>query len=141
MKDLEEDWSPQWTYIHKRKPFYIHKRKPFNGHFPCKKEAKTLRKIMSQTGLSEEKVRSVKKYRVELADSARNFKKSECTKAKKHFKKRVTGISGLPFEHSKSLEIAKDLFDNYLRMYSHIKYCIFCSLDFKSQWRKTNEKG
>jgi hypothetical protein len=53
---------------------YQHQRKPFNGHYPAKKEAKVLRRIMSQTGLTEAEVRSRKKYRKMLSDTQVNEK-------------------------------------------------------------------
>jgi len=32
---------------------YVHQRNPFEGHYPNKNEAKALRRIMAQTGLSD----------------------------------------------------------------------------------------
>lgn len=53
---------------------YQHQRKPFNGHYPAKKEAKLLRRIMAQTGLTEAEVRSRKKYRKMLSETQINEK-------------------------------------------------------------------
>lgn len=50
---------------------YVHTRKPFEGHYPNKNEAKLLRRIMSESGLSEKEVRAIKKYRILLAKAGR----------------------------------------------------------------------
>lgn len=39
-------------------------------HYPNKNEGKALRRIMATTGLNEEQVRAIKKYRQELAQAA-----------------------------------------------------------------------
>ena len=50
---------------------YVKQRAPFEGHYANKKEAKTLRRIMSQTGLTESEVRAIKKYRIMLSEAQR----------------------------------------------------------------------
>ena len=70
------------------------------GHIPNKSEAKLLRKLQAKTGLTEEEVRSRKKYRKMLSQAA---KKSETKhsngKSKGGFEKSITRTTGLPIEH------------------------------------------
>jgi len=73
---------------------------PPGVHVPNKKEAKVLRKIMSETGLSEEEVRSHKKYRVQLSDAQKE--KGDKTKYQREcirILKTVTRELKLPKEH------------------------------------------
>jgi hypothetical protein len=68
-----DDWDDGY-YVCEVINDYQHKRKPFEGHYPCKKESKVLRRIMAQTGLTEAEVRSRKKYRIELSKAQTNDK-------------------------------------------------------------------
>ena len=42
---------------------------PGNTHIMMKAEAKVMRRLQAETGLSEEEIRKVKKYRVELSEA------------------------------------------------------------------------
>lgn len=50
--------------------YYIKKSLPPDVHLPNSGEAKKLRQIMAETGLTEEQIRKVKKYRQQLAKAA-----------------------------------------------------------------------
>jgi len=73
---------------------------PPGVHVPNKNEAKVLRKIMSETGLSEEEVRSHKKYRIELSEAQK--KKGDKTSYQREcirILKSITRELKLPKEH------------------------------------------
>lgn len=79
-------------------------------HYPGKPEAKVLRRIMSQTGLTEKEVRDIKKYRQELAyarNKDHNHKYNYWNYKKRIFKrmlKRITKELKLAKEHPKTIE-------------------------------------
>lgn len=72
-KHISECWVDEgndegyWVFPHP--DHYVHTRQAFEGHYPAKHEAKLLRRIMSQTGLTEAEVRDRKKYRKMLSDT------------------------------------------------------------------------
>lgn len=73
---------------------------PPGVHVPNKNEAKILRKIMSETGLSEEEVRSHKKYRIELSKAQK--KKGDKSREERRLLsilKSITRELKLPKEH------------------------------------------
>ena len=49
--------------------YYRHKRRGQTGHISNKNEGKVLRRLMSETGMCEEEVRSIKKYRIILSEA------------------------------------------------------------------------
>ena len=77
-------------------------------HVPNKNEAKTLRKLMSKTGLTEEEIRLEKKYRVMLADARiKGTLKNTDTKQHKRLKrllKVTTRKLKLPKEHPDTIK-------------------------------------
>ena len=54
-------------------------------HYPNKNESAMLRRIMSETGLSEEEVRDVKKYRVMLSEAAKSSPKDKHVSSQERF--------------------------------------------------------
>ena len=78
----------------------IKKSLPKDVHLPNKNEAKVLRRIMSETGMSEKEVREHKKYRIELskAQKVKHNPKSHL-KGFQHILKSVTRELKLPKEH------------------------------------------
>ena len=71
-------------------------------HIPNKDEGKLLRKIMSQTGMSEIEVRNIKKYRKLLSNQARigeSAKTNHWYKSEKRLWKKVTRKTGLVKTH------------------------------------------
>ena len=69
-------------------------------HIPNKNESKVLRKIMSETGLSEEEIRSHKKYRIQLSEAQKQ--KGDKTSYQREcirILKSVTRELKLPKEH------------------------------------------
>ena len=85
---------------------YIYK-KP-GVHVPNKNEARTLRKLMSKTGLTEEEIRLEKKYRIMLADARiKGTLKNTDTKQHKRLKrllKETTRKLKLPKEHPDTIK-------------------------------------
>lgn len=78
----------------------IKKSLPKDVHMPNKNESKVLRRIMSETGLSEKEVREHKKYRKELstAQKVKDNPKSHL-KGYLYILKQVTRELKLPKEH------------------------------------------
>lgn len=77
---------------------------PAGVHVPNKNEAKLLRKLMSQHGLTEEEVRSHKVYRVMLSaaqkgDPAQAYGKEKLRKKAVALMKKITRERKLPKEH------------------------------------------
>lgn len=106
----EGDGEGYWMFPHP--DHYKHQRKPFEGHYPDKHEAKLLRRIMSQTGLKEEEVRAIKKYRVMLSDAQKVNHPTMETECEKHFKslvKRATRQTALATKHPKTIEVIESL--------------------------------
>ena len=76
-------------------------------HYPNKNESALLRRIKSETGLSEEEIREVKKYRKMLAEASKSSEKSLTSAAEKYYKnciKDACKITGLVPQHPKTLE-------------------------------------
>lgn len=86
--------------------------KPEDGHVPNKDEAKLLRKIMADTKLTEEEVRSKERYRKMLAEVSREGEKAKLSryqKLERDLMKRVTKELGLAKEHPKCIERYNEL--------------------------------
>lgn len=90
------DRSPPSSYLTKRKQF------AGNKHIPNKNEAKLLRRLMSETGLTEAQLREHKTYRKQLSD-AQKVKilthQEKIAKRKARILKRITRELGLAKEH------------------------------------------
>jgi len=94
--DYEFEESKQYLSAKKRNA-------PPGVHIPNKNEAKLLRKLMSDTGLSEKEVREHKKYRKMLSEAQKvpKSKKSKLEKAQEKIMKNVTKELKLAKEHPK----------------------------------------
>ena len=78
----------------------IKKSLPKDVHMPNKNEAKVLRRIMSESGLSEKEVREHKKYRKELSTAQKpKTNRQSHLKGYLHILKSVTRELKLPKEH------------------------------------------
>ena len=90
-------------------------------HVPNKKEAKVLRRLKAETGLSEEELRKEKKYRVELSD-AQKVKpgKTECQKRALSILKGVTRELKLAKEHPLVIEEYKKRASNDSFLKNHL---------------------
>lgn len=76
-------------------------------HYPNKNEATVLRKIKSETGLNEDEIREIKKYRIMLADASKSGEKSLTSATEKFYKdciKDACRETGLVPQHPKTLE-------------------------------------
>jgi len=82
---------------------YEIKRKPENlgVHIPDKKESKTLRKIMSETGLTEDEVRQTPKYKWMLARSEQQNQSPKRTEKQKLLDKIMKSVT-------RELKLAKE---------------------------------
>lgn len=78
-------------------------RKAFAGgeHVPNKNEAKLLRKLMAETKLSEEEIRSIKKYRIMLSEAQDKGEKPTKTDKEKHKERIMKSVT-------KKLKLAKE---------------------------------
>ena len=77
-------------------------------HYPNANEAKTLRRIMSRTGLNEEQVRLHPQYRKELSQAQKEGQKPKRTDAEKWCHdviKSACRETGLAKEHPKTIEV------------------------------------
>ena len=97
-------------------------------HYPNKNESALLRRIMAKTGLIEEEIRNIKKYRKMLADASKSSKKSLKSASKKYYKKCIKYAckeTGLVPQHPKTLEALEKILDkkntHYLPWYLY--YC------------------
>lgn len=99
--DPRNDWDEDnevvqpKTYIREKKKH----AKP-GVHVPAKREGELLRKLMSDTGLSEKEIREHKKYRKMLSDTQKQEPKlSKRKKAEKDLMKSITKYMKLAKEH------------------------------------------
>ncbi len=104
-----EDWEMDEMIDGVDRNSYIRERKKHakpGEHIPNKNEAKLLRKLMSQTGMSEEELRSHKKYRRMLSQAQKvpAAKKSDEQKRLDNIMKGVTKNLKLAKEHPKVQE-------------------------------------
>ena len=93
--NMDFRWRDPHDYLSARKLMA-----PPDKHIPNKNEAKLLRKLMSETGLSEKELREHKVYRKMLSDEQK--KKGDTTKTQKLFNsilKQVLRELKLPKEH------------------------------------------
>jgi len=91
----------------------LHKiQKDNTKHYPNQDEASLLRKIMSDTGLSKEEVREIKKYRVMLSDAQKQGQKPKTNAVKKWYQKRIKEAckkTGLVPQHPKTLKVLDEI--------------------------------
>lgn len=108
-KNTREAWSRSYVWDEYEQEYewqYTHPNIPASApHAPNKDEAKALRRIMAQTGLTEEQVRAHKKYRIELSNAqkvgrTRTGKISRKALDKKRALRYATARLGLPVWHA-----------------------------------------
>lgn len=103
MSFYEEDDDRCFEYLSKRKRLA-------NGHIMNKNESKLCRKLMAQTGLSENELRQHKKYRVMLSNAQKVPKAkiaSYVGKAVRNIIRRIQKETGLTIQHPISKEMLK----------------------------------
>jgi hypothetical protein len=96
-------------------------------HIPSKNEAHLLRKLMSQTGLTEAEIRMKPLYRKMLSQSQGKIDfysslKNAKERLLRRFFKQVTKQTGLTIEHPKSLALAKNMLkekSRYTQAFEH----------------------
>ncbi len=87
---------------------------PPNVHQMNKDESALLRKLMSETGMSEVDIRKIKKYRKMLSDAQKSGQSAKRSLQEKYIKdlmKQVTKELGLAKEHPKVIERFKERLD------------------------------
>lgn len=88
------------------------------GHIPNKDEARVLRKIMATTGLTEEEVRQVKKYRTMLSEAQKEGQKrkrnSEIKRAE-NLIKTACRVTGLVPQHPETIKVLQEIIDKRTR--------------------------
>lgn len=89
-------------------------------HYPNKNESALLRKIKSETGLSEEEIRDIKKYRKMLAEASKSSEKSAQSATEKYYKHQIKLAcqeTGLVPQHPDTLKALEKILDKKNRMY------------------------
>ena len=84
-------------------------------HYPNKDEASLLRKLMTETGLSEKEVRDIKKYRIMLSDAQKLGQKPKRSEANKHYQNMIKDAckqTGLVPQHPDTLKILNEMLQN-----------------------------
>jgi hypothetical protein len=106
-------------------PSYISERKKYakpGEHIPNKNEAKLLRKLMSDTGLTEKELREHKKYRKMLSEAQKaKGTKSEKERVMQTVMKSVTRELKLAKEHPKTKEAFAIKLEEYLKHRPYLK--------------------
>lgn len=98
MKNFKETDYP---YISRPMRFWIKETLPADVHLMNRDEAKTLRKLMAETKMTEEELRSIKKYRKILSDAQKEGQKSKMSKQARY-------VTNLMKEVTKELKLAKE---------------------------------
>ena len=82
-------------------------------HYPGKPEAKLLRKLKQETGMTEEQLRSHKKYRIMLSNTQKEKKAKlgDTTKAYKYLIKKACRQTKLVPQHPETLKVLQEMLD------------------------------
>ena len=84
-------------------------------HYPNKHESECLRRIMAQSGLTEEEVRANKTYRIELSKAREEgvkAKRSQTTKWCQNVVKRACQKTGLVPQHPETLKVLDEMLND-----------------------------
>jgi len=93
---------------------------PPGVHVPNKNEAKMLRKLKSQTGLTESELREEKKYRKMLSDAQqRKGSKTAKDRAYRDLLKKITRELKLPKEHPEVTKALTKIWNEKYRTYNY----------------------
>ena len=96
---------------------------PEGVHIMNNAESKVMRKLKSKTGLSEEEIREIKKYRIILSTAQKEgekAKRSDYQKLKDGIMKNATMETKLAKEHPKTKEVYKRLVEHDNKFYGRI---------------------
>ena len=106
----EEEWVDV-KYVSARKAAKI--ANDPTKHYPNKDEATLLRKIMAENGLTEEEVRSIKKYRVMLSEAQKSGEKRKWQSKEEVFYKglikNACKKTGLVPQHPETIVVLQEL--------------------------------
>jgi len=89
---------------------------PRGVHIMGKPEAKVCRKLMADTGLTEEELREHKKYRKLLSEAQKEGEKAKLNarqKKKRDLMKKATKTTGLAKEHPDTKKVYAELVDEW----------------------------
>lgn len=84
-------------------------------HYPNKDEAALLRKLIQSTGLSEEEIRKVKKYRKMLSEAQKQGQKAKTDPQTKWYQDKIKEAckeTGLVPQHPKTIEALERILNN-----------------------------
>lgn len=125
---LFEDWDFSDKKYYSIPDWKLRKIKSNNPdltkHYPNQNEARVLRKLMSQTGMNEEEIRSHKKYRVMLSEAQKLKGKgqSDAMKYGKMLLKDVLRELKLPKEHPLVLQKLKEAIEKKMKYWNWIEF-------------------
>jgi hypothetical protein len=112
---------------HSYRRYLAKKNSPHNVHVMSKDEAKVMRRIQAQTGLTEDEVRQQKKYRCQLSKSQCKEKhgKTREQQARITLMKQATRKLGLAKRHPLVIE-------EYKRLWKESQFASWCSVNWFS---------
>ena len=111
--DYDDDCQNSRTYTTARKAAKI--ANDPTKHYPNKDEASLLRKIMSETGLTEDEVRSDRHYNVLLSEAQKSGQKPKRTETERTFQKLIKHAcqkTGLVPEHPDTIKALQEILDH-----------------------------
>jgi len=85
-------------------------------HICNKDEGKLLRKLMNETGLSEEEIRDIKKYRVMLSNAQKQSQEKKRGRHEKWCKDRIKSackITGLAPQHPDTIKALQEILNGF----------------------------
>lgn len=115
MEKKDNVYEDRWYEPYSKKTSKI--RQDNTKHYPNKDEARVLRQIMSSTGLSEEEVRSHKKYRKMLSKAQKESQKAKYSRSERWFRNKIKQAckkTGLAPQHPDTIEALDEILkDSY----------------------------
>ena len=94
-------------------------------HYPNKDEATELRKIMSETGLTEEEIRADKKYRKQLSATQKAGQKAKRTETERTFQRLIKVAckrTGFTPQHPDTIKALQKILDAQVRGYFRVSF-------------------
>lgn len=114
MEKRDNVYEDRWYAPYDKKTSKI--RRDNTKHYPNKDEASLLRQIMASTGLSEEEVRSHKKYRKMLSEAQKESQNAKRSASKKWYQDKIKQAckkTGLAPQHPDTIKVLDEILENY----------------------------
>lgn len=106
----DDDYYENHRPLHRSKNYNV----PPGIHIMNQNEKKALRKLKKETGLSEEEIRKVQKYRIILSEAQKEKGvKNELDNKIVNVVKRITKQTKLPVQHPEFKTVLKDYIEKY----------------------------